>query len=203
MTEARARPDQEQLRTFLAHPDPDVRRSAVDAVVELRPPWGFDALCLALLDVSDRVRGAAAEGLRSLQAQLPDEPQLFDFLEQALDSPSPSVREVAVRLLRRISDASVATFVAATTDAVPRVRVEAVQALAGFHAVPEICALEADLDADVRVEVARALTRLADPRGASTLRRLALDDEPAVRAAAGHVTREVVSNYSAWDPNSR
>lgn len=131
-----------------------------------------------------RVRVAAAEGLRALQSLLPDEPQLFDFLEQALVSPSPAAREVAVRLLRRTSDAGVATFVIATNDSQPRVRIEAVRALVAFHAGPEICALEDDPEPAVRAEVARALGQVADARGIESLRRLAGDADPMVRAAA-------------------
>src|SRR5262245_30483401 len=142
--------DFEALRPYLVHPDPGVRRAAVEAVAERQPDWGYDALCLALLDAADPVRVAAAEALSPMEQQLPDQPQLFDFLEQALDSPSVRAREVAVRLLRRTSDASVSTFVAAARDSEPGVRREAVRALADLRAVLEISAVADDPSGDVR-----------------------------------------------------
>jgi HEAT repeat protein len=179
-----SRPSRERLLPYLTHRFPTVRQAAVDVVAELRPAWGFDALCLALLDASDQVRLAAADGLRALQPLLPDQPQLFDFLEQALDSPTAAVREVAVRLLRRTSDASITTYLPATHDSAPCVRAEAIRALADHHAVPEVGALATDPEPQVRLEVARALDRLADARGLEPLLRLAHDSEPGVRAAA-------------------
>ena len=176
--------DREALRPYLSHPDPGVRRAAVEAVAERWPDWGYDALCLALLDAADAVRVAAAEALIPMEQRLPDEPQLFDFLEQALDSPSVRAREVAVRLLRRTSDASVSTFVAAAQDSEAGVRREAVQALADLRAVVEIGALADDPSPEVRVEVATALGHLGDERGGPALGRLALDDEDDVRAVA-------------------
>jgi HEAT repeat protein len=155
-------PDRDELHPYLSHPDPAVRQAAVEGVARLRPEWAFDALCLAMLDATDQVRVAAATSLRARQSSLPDQPQLFDFLAQALHSPSPLVREVAVGLLRRTSDASVATFAAASRDSEPRVRVEAVRALVEFRAVREIRRLAGDADDEVRLEVAKALTRLAD-----------------------------------------
>jgi HEAT repeat protein len=174
----------EALRRYVSHPDPGVRRAAVDAVAERRPDWGFDALCLALLDAADPVRVAAAEALRPMEQLFPDQPQLFDFLEQALDSPSVAAREVAVRLLRRTSDASISTFVAAARDSEPGVRREAVQALADLGAVVEISALADDPSGEVRAEVAAALGRLGDERGGMALGRLVLDDDGRVRGAA-------------------
>lgn len=179
-----SRPGRERLLPYLTHRVPAVRQAAVDVVADLRPAWGFDALCLALLDASDQVRLAAADGLRVLHPLLPDQPQLFDFLEQALESPTAAVREVAVRLLRRTSDASITTYLPATHDLAPRVRVEAVRALADHHAVPEIGALTTDPEPQVRLEVARALGRLADSHGLEPLVRLAHDSQPGVRAVA-------------------
>jgi HEAT repeat protein len=155
-------PGPEALRPYLSHPDPGVRRAAVQAVAERRPDWSYDVLCLALLDAADPVRVAAAEALGAMEQQLPDQPQLFDFLEQALDSPSVQAREIAVRLLRRTSDASVSTFVAAARDAEPGVRREAVRALADLRAVVEIGALADDPSREVRAEVSAALGRLGD-----------------------------------------
>ncbi|MGH3485186.1 MAG: HEAT repeat domain-containing protein [Nocardioidaceae bacterium] len=174
----------EALRPYLSHPDPGVRRTAVEAVAERRPDWGYDALCLALLDAADPVRVAAADALRLMEQQLPDQPQLFDFLEQALDSPSVQAREVAVRLLRRTSDASISTFVSAAGDSEPGVRREAVQALADLRAVVENSALADDPSREVRAEVAVALGRLGDERSGLALRRLVLDDDEQVRGAA-------------------
>jgi len=50
--------------------------------------------------------------------------------------------------------------------------------------VTQICALADDSDREVRVEVARTLGRLGDARAAVTLRRLAMDEQPEVQAAA-------------------
>lgn len=153
-------------------------------------------MCLALLDEADPVRVAAAEALRPMEHQLPDQPQLFDFLEQALDSPSVQAREVAVRLLRRTSDASISTFVAAVRDAEPGVRREAVQALADLRAVVEISALAGDPSREVRAEVAACLGRLDDERGGVALGRLVLDDEDEVRAVAVTALAAVPPNGS-------
>ncbi|HYJ70186.1 MAG TPA: HEAT repeat domain-containing protein [Nocardioidaceae bacterium] len=179
-----SRPGRERLLPYLTHRHPSVRQTAVDVVAELRPPWGFDALCLALLDASEGVRMAAVEGLRALHPLLPDQPQLFDFLQQALDSPTPAAREVAVRLLRRTSDASTTTYLPVTRDVEPRVRIEAIRALVDHHAVPEVGAIATDPEPQVRGEVAKALGQLADTRGLEPLVRLARDSEPSVRAVA-------------------
>jgi len=154
------------LRPYLSDPDPDVRRTAVEVVARQRPEWGFDALCLALLDASDSVRVAAVEALRPLEPEFPDQPQLFDFLEQALASPSVPVREIAVRLLRRTSDASVSTFVVAARDDEPSVRREAVRGLADLGAVSEIGTLIEDDDPDVRAAAVAAIAT-ASPSGLS------------------------------------
>ena len=154
------------LRPYLSDPDSVVRRAAVEVVDRRRPDWAFDALCLALLDASDSVRVAAAEALRPLEPEFPDQPQLFDFLEQALDSPSVPAREIAVRLLRRTSDASVSTFVAAAEDVEPGVRREAVHGLADLGAVSEIGTLLEDDDPDVRA-AARAAMATASPSSQS------------------------------------
>jgi len=191
-----AEPDRDTLRPYLTDPDPDVRRAAVEVVATWRPDWGVDALCLALLDAAEPVRIAAAEALSPLQDRFPDQPQLFDFLEQALDSPSLQAREIAVRLLRRTSDASIATFAAAARDSDPEVRTEAVRALADFRAVTQICALADDFSRAVRVEVAKTLGQLGDVRAAATLRRLAMDEQPEVQAAA-------VAAVSAGPANGR
>lgn len=154
------------LRPYLSDPDPAVRRAAVEVVARRRPDWVFDALCLALLDASDAVRVTAAAALRPLEPEFPDQPQLFDFLEQALASPSVAARQIAVRLLRRTSDANVSTFTAAATDADPSVRREAVHGLADLGAGSEIGTLVEDDDPDVRAAAQAAMATLP-PSGPS------------------------------------
>src|SRR4051794_1162582 len=73
---AEDQPELATVETYLADPDPSVRRTAVSVLTETVPPGTGQALARALADPDAEVRGAAAASLRELVETLPPEPAL-------------------------------------------------------------------------------------------------------------------------------
>ncbi|MGW5662979.1 fumarate reductase/succinate dehydrogenase flavoprotein subunit [Streptomyces sp. NPDC003758] len=193
---AEEQPELVALASYLADPDPSVRRTAVTVLTETVPPGTGPTLAGLLSDTDADVRAAAAASLRELVETLPPEPALRDRLATAVSEPDPVVRAAALDVLRalRLGDADL--FAAALADSDTTVRIEAVRALVSVDAVaPLVRAATADPSREVRVALAKALGTVdaagpggAGPTGAdrvlSALAALTGDPDALVRAAA-------------------
>ncbi|MFJ8358655.1 fumarate reductase/succinate dehydrogenase flavoprotein subunit [Streptomyces sp. NPDC093984] len=193
---AEEQPELTALRTYLADPDPSVRRTAVAVLTETVPPGTGPALAGLLSDADADVRAAAAASLRELVETLPPEPALRDRLATAVCEPDPVVRAAALDVLRalRLGDADL--FTEALADSDTTVRIEAVRALVSVDAVaPLVRAATTDPSREVRVTLAKALGTVdaAGPGGGgstgadgvlSALAALTGDPDALVRAAA-------------------
>ncbi|MCG5432861.1 fumarate reductase/succinate dehydrogenase flavoprotein subunit [Mycobacterium sp. MYCO198283] len=166
------------LTPFLRDGDPAVRRTAVDVLTEHLPEGYAPALVAALADAAVGVRRVAADAIRELVEVLP-EPESVTPL---LDSGDAMVRGAAVYVLsaRRAGDS--ARYRAALADPDHRVRIEAVRALVSVNDEDGIARARDDANREVRIAVANGLGTLGT--GADTLRGLAADPDPLVRAAA-------------------
>lgn len=177
-----------ELTTFLADPEPVVRRAAVDVLTETAPPDAGVALARLLGDPDAGIRTAASDALRELREVLVPDEACSDELAQAAGSPDAAVRTTVVRLWREHRLGKVPWFVEAARDRDPEVRREAVAGLVSLDAATELAALASDHDALVRLAVARGIATMAAnqpvPIAQAALIRLAGDDDVRVKAAA-------------------
>lgn len=184
-------------RKALAHPDPEVRQSALDGLADSHDPRGRALLTEALRDVDVTVRIAAIRGLGAS-----DNHEAMIGLTLCLTDPDPAIRAAAVHALGASNAIAISPeFQRMTEDADPSVRSAAVHALmqsADPLAGPTLLKVMAKMDAAARQRMAVqfsewhadglpmlcALTRDADPlvrqRALESLSRvcLALDPSP-------------------------
>ncbi|MGX1128763.1 succinate dehydrogenase/fumarate reductase flavoprotein subunit/HEAT repeat protein [Streptomyces glaucescens] len=185
---AEEEPQLELLESYLADPDPAVRRTAVTVLTETVPTGTGPALAAALTDTDAGVRAAAAASLRELVETLPPEPALRDALTTALSVADPVVRAAALDVLRTLRLGDAGLFARCLPDADIAVRTEAVRALVSVDAAAELArAAAADPSREVRVTIAKGLATVAE--GAPDVARAALaglldDADALVRAAA-------------------
>ncbi|MEZ5211028.1 fumarate reductase/succinate dehydrogenase flavoprotein subunit [Gordonia sp. (in: high G+C Gram-positive bacteria)] len=171
-----------ELAGYLADDDATVRRTAVATLTEHTPP-GFDlALAAALRDADGGVRRAAVEALRELIEVVSGKPELVSVLLGAAASDDPLVRAGVLDVLRALKEAESAFFAGFLTDPHHRVRIEAIRGLVSLDDAASIARAAADGDREVRVVAAQGLATVG--AGADTLRALAVDPDPLVRAAA-------------------
>ncbi len=192
LTLAEQEPELPQLRTYLADPDPAIRRAAVVTLTETAPQGTGPALAGALTDPDAGVRAAAAASLRELVETLPPEPALYTSLVGALSAADALVRATALDVLRalRLGDADL--FARAFDDPDTTVRIAAVRALVSVDAADQIAHAATDPSREVRVTAAKALASIASsaavtdaPRpGTAALGRLVEDPDALVRGAA-------------------
>ncbi len=168
-----------ELAPYLDDPDPRVRVTALSTVTEGTPDGFAAALIDALGDPAASVRAAAVSGLRELVEILPDS----NGLAVHADSTDPVVRAAVVDLLRALRSGSAALFGKAAVDADHRVRIAGVRALVSVDNWTALTAVAHDENREVRVAAAHGLATVGRG-GAHTLRELAADRDPLVRAAA-------------------
>ena len=167
------------LRDYLDDADPRVRATALSVLTEGTPDGFAEALIGALGDTEPGVRAAAVSGLRELIEILPPADALTEYAE----SPDPLVRAAVVDLLRAQRRGSAELFGKAAVDSDHRVRIEGVRALVSVNDWSALTAIAFDENREVRVAVARGLAEVGTG-GAETVRTLATDRDPLVRAAA-------------------
>jgi HEAT repeat protein len=172
-------PSVADLAEYLADPDPQVRLNAVRVLTEHTPDGFAEALIAALSDPAAAVRREAAEGLRELVEVLPSAAGLAEHV----DSSDAGVRAVVVDLLRALRAGSSSLFGKAAVDADHRVRIAGVRGLVSLDDVDGLTAAADDDNREVRVAVAQGLATVARG-GIDTVRTLAGDRDPLVRAAA-------------------
>ncbi|MFI5719170.1 fumarate reductase/succinate dehydrogenase flavoprotein subunit [Nocardia sp. NPDC051750] len=172
-------PTAADLADYLSDTDERVRSAAIAALTENTPDGYAPLLVCALDDPAATVRGAAAAALRELVEVLPSPDGLVD----RLGSPDPVVRAVVVDLLRALRAGSAADYSAALDDVDHRVRIEGVRALVSLDERDAIAAAATDANREVRIAAAQGLATIGNG-GAGTVRMLAGDRDPLVRAAA-------------------
>ncbi|MFB8008097.1 fumarate reductase/succinate dehydrogenase flavoprotein subunit [Nocardia sp. NPDC056000] len=174
-------PAVEELESFLADPDPQVRATALSVLTEGTPD-GFDApLIAALADSDSVVRGNAVAGLRELVEILPE--RSGGTLAEHADSPDPAVRATVVDLLRALRAGSVELFAKAAVDPDHRVRIEAINGLVSLDDWSTLATAAHDENREVRIVAAKGLATIGIG-GLEAVRALLADRDPLVRAAA-------------------
>ena len=163
------------LITALREPE-SIRLSAARALGSIRDPRAVEPLILLLTDFSPFVREAAARALGDLK-----DPRAIAPLVAALKNRN----QEAGPALGRFGEAGVAPLVDCLGD--PEVSTDAAAALVtiGKPAVSELIRVFGSDKDNVRLEAARALSQIDDPRTAETLN-LALGDEDLKLAAAAY-----------------
>ncbi len=177
-------PDLDELAAFLSDPDDDVRRTAVDVLVEGAPDGTEAALAAALRDVSPVVRAAAAAGLRELDDVVVVTGGVRDTLLAALADGDPVVAETVLALARKLRFGTADLFWRALGSAHVPVRLEALHGFVALNDVGGLASARHDPAREVRVALARGLGTIGSVAGVAPLLELAADPEPLVRAAA-------------------
>ncbi|MBU3060360.1 fumarate reductase/succinate dehydrogenase flavoprotein subunit [Nocardia sp. NEAU-G5] len=167
------------LQPYLDDGDPHVRATAVAVLTEETPDGFARPLSGALADSDASVRAAALAGLRELVEILPAATDLTDHTA----SPDPLVRAGVVDLLRVLRSGTADLFGRAVADADHRVRIEGVRALVSLDDWAALEAAGHDENREVRIVAAQGLATIGQG-GADTIRTLADDPDPLVRAAA-------------------
>ena len=174
-------PTVDDLRPYLADPDPVVRRTAVATLTEHTPDGYAPELFAALDDTDPSVRRTSSDGIRELVEVLPD----AEAARAHLGSRDTVVRAAAVYLLaaRRAGDPG--QYRGALSDPDHRVRIEAVRALVSVDDVDGVVAATGDENREVRIAAAAGLATLrAGAEGRRAVSLLVADPDPLVRAAA-------------------
>ncbi len=195
----------EPLIAIFKESDWEVKRSAAEALVELRGS-AVEPLIAALKERNEYVRESAAGVLGQLGAQLEDtalRARMVEPLIAALKDSDWRVRENVAEALGKLGDApAVEPLIAALKDSVSFVRESAVKALGelGVQLVdtvprawmvePLIAALK-DSDKDVRENAAEALGKLGDVRAVEPLIAALKDSDTQVRKSAAKALGEL------------
>ncbi|GCE40780.1 Putative reductase (alkanesulfonate metabolism) [Rhodococcus wratislaviensis] len=172
-------PSVAELAPYLQDADPQVRVTALSVLTEGTPDGFGAALVDALGDGAVTVRRAAADGLRELVEVLPS----GNGLAEHLGSGDAVVRAAVVDVLRALHAGSAEQFLAALSDADHHVRIEAVRALVSLDRWESVAEGAHDENREVRITVAHGLATVG-LGGVETVRTLAGDRDPLVRAAA-------------------
>lgn len=177
-------PDLDEVLPYLHDSDAEVRRAAVDVLVEGAPEGVEQALAAALQDPAGVVRAAAAAGLRELEDVLELDPDVVSLLLEALTAGDPTVTEAVLIVARKHSIGTSSIYAEALGSPAESVRIEAVHGLVSLNDVDTLSAAANDRSRAVRVTVAKALGTIGAPAGVPALAALAADGDPLVRAAA-------------------
>jgi HEAT repeat protein len=167
----------------LDDPDPDVRISALEALLAARAEGLAPRVTIWLGDTDATIRRAAAGAL----ARLPSGAGV-GALARVLADPDSAVRVAAARALGASgAPSAVAALLGRLDDTEPEVREAVVLALARLgdrSAVVPLVGKIQDARPGVRQRVARALGVLGDPRASSALALALRDPDETVRVAA-------------------
>ena len=179
-------PEFDELASYFADPDPEVRRTALSVLSETTEEWerATPIIAAGLADPDATVRAAATGLLTELVEVLVPGPQFDTTLHECTGAPDPEVRAAAVEALWRHRRIDAARLSGLLPDPDPGVRRAVIGGLTSVDALPELDTAATDADPLVRIAVAKGLAAVGDPRGARTLTALARDPEPLVRAAA-------------------
>lgn len=179
-------PTADELAEFLSDADPDVRRTALSVLSEAAESWedSSSVFAAALLDPDEKVRGTAIELIGELREVLVVSEEFARSLRTAGKHTDAGVRTAAVGALWRHGLCTVGELTALLPDPDEAFRCELVLGLVSLDALEALDQASADPSSAVRLAVARGLGSVGDPRGISTLTRLALDAAVLVRAAA-------------------
>lgn len=175
-----------QLRPYLQDPEPQVRRTALSVLSEAPPSWEevSPLVADALGDADRSVADMAISLLHELREVLMPSPVFGAKLATAASSERVEVRSAAVGSLWRHRLADLAQLKCYCNDPAAAVRREAVLGMVSLDALEDLGAAATDAASEVRAAVASGLATIGDPRGVTTLTKLAADDDHAVRAAA-------------------
>ena len=175
------------IRGMLGDPNGDVRATALNVLVGMKPPDAFDLALDALDDDSGFVRSIAAKLLGDV-----GNPAAVEALSQRLLSDTdPWVRNRSAEALTRLGGADAASALGqGLNDPIQSVRLAAVRGVrlldpAGYPAALSRMVLQ-DSVWEVRAQAARALGESADPEVIPVLQRALEDPNEFVRAAAVH-----------------
>jgi HEAT repeat protein len=179
-------PELDELEPFLADSNPQVRRAALSVLSETTEQWAQASplIAAALTDPDMSVRHAAIGLLTELLEVLVPGPEFDAALRRSSTAPEPAVRRAAIGALwrhRRVDAAELADWLADPDIDVRRV---VVGGLTSVDALAELETAASDRAPLVRIEVAKGIAAVGDPRGEATLIGLATDTDPLVRAAA-------------------
>ncbi|QKT06300.1 fumarate reductase/succinate dehydrogenase flavoprotein subunit [Gordonia sp. X0973] len=175
-------PGLEELASYLDDADPTVRRTAIATLTEVAPDGFENALAASLGDADSGVRRVAVESLRELVEILADKPEFVAALRDSLESTDPQVRAGVLDVLRALHAGDAELFSDFLDDEHHRVRIEAVRGLVSLDAGSLITRAARDANREVRVVVAGGLATVGAE--SETIRELAVDPDPLVRAAA-------------------
>ncbi|NUN49404.1 MAG: HEAT repeat domain-containing protein [Candidatus Brocadiae bacterium] len=168
----------DSVRPFLAHPSPDIRMLALDAVGRTRQPGFSSHVSAAAKDPSARVRAEVGMALWRLSEGTATDADKLRLQEAAsalaplLGDPDTAVRwRTACACTRLDSSRLVAELEKASNDPEPLVRLFAVRALAKNPGAPLAPFLRTARDADARVviEAVEALARRSEPEVVAAL----------------------------------
>jgi len=179
-------PTTEELAEFLTDADPDVRRTALTVLSEISEGWEEPSSVFAgaLLDPDEAVRRTAIDLLSELREVLVLSERFAGSLREASAHPDSQVRVAAIGALWRHRLCAVDELTVLLADPAVPVRCEVILGFVSLDALDPLDQAAVDPAAEVRLAVARGLASVGDPRGATTLIRLAQDTDVLVRAAA-------------------
>ena len=168
-----------------------VRRAAASALNEFEDPSALPALLGMVRDSDAEVRREVAQGLSDLES-----PQTLDALTALSRDSDAEVRAAAVDGLGNLEDPRTMTaLLAALRDSNAEVRSQAADAIHNIpdldKAPPQLIALLADPDADVRHNVAHALGSFEDEAAVPALKRALSDTNADVRRAVAEALSEI------------
>jgi HEAT repeat protein/beta-lactamase regulating signal transducer with metallopeptidase domain len=171
------------LSEALKDSDADVRKAAIQALVQLRDPSTFDAMVVALKDKDDDVRQQAAFSLGQFRDK-----RAVAALTGVLNDTNAEVRQQAVFALGQLRDISTLDALsAALKDADAEVRQQAAFALSQLRdarALPALIVALQDKDEEVRQQAAFALSQIRDPKAVDGLLIAIKDSNAEVRQQA-------------------
>ncbi|MCH7230557.1 HEAT repeat domain-containing protein [Glycomyces sp. L485] len=179
-------PEVEELASYLADPDPEVRRTALSVLSEAADDWkeASPVFAAALLDADAAVRDRAADLLRELREVIEPSPEFESGLRAALDHSEAAIRVAAIGALWRHRLTGAAELGSILRDPDERARREAVLGMVSLDDLDGLAAASGDPSPWVRIAAARGIGAVGDPRGIATLTRMHDDDDPLVRAAS-------------------
>jgi HEAT repeat protein len=157
------------LLALCSDPDEGVRRTAIEQLAHLDDPRALHAMRNALATGTSGERDAAVRALAHIAP-----PDALPYLLAACDDHDPWVRYYAARSLGHLGSADAVPVLAqlAATDAVPPVRIAAVEALAELRAPDGFSALESlasDPDPAIARQALFALGNSGDARARGPL----------------------------------
>ncbi len=178
------------LTEALNDSDPEVRKSAMQALARLRSPIAYDALVAAMKDADAEIREQAAFSLGQLR-----DARAIDVLATALNDSEGDVRRQAAFALGQLrSDKSIPGLTAALKDSDEEVRSTALFALSQIRSsasVPAFIEAMKDSSAEVRQQAAFALGQAGDERATAVLVAALKDSDEEVRQQAAFALGQI------------